>query len=137
MDMRTYIFIISLLIGFTSCTKTETATKTDHYRNITYRIETQDSNLQVNFPRAAYEEVVKGNIKKDSVIVSPGIYMIPATVLANEKIELFGMSYISGNFSLQIIGPGNVVLAQAENIPLDPANQLHPDRWFITISATP
>lgn len=120
-----------------ACSKQDTATRTEHYRKITYRIESNDSNLLVNFARAVYDDKQKGNIQKDSLLAAPGTYVLPATVLANEEIELFGLSYISGNFRLQIIGDGQQVLAQTDSVPLDPANQLHPDRWFVKIKAIP
>ncbi|HRO41655.1 MAG TPA: hypothetical protein PL009_02390 [Flavipsychrobacter sp.] len=134
--MRNLLFLVSSVLVLLACNKQDSVTKTDHYRKVIYRVSTQDSNLLINFPRAIYNENQKGNIKKDSMIYAPGVYLIPATVL-NEEIELYGMSYISGNFSLQILGEGNNILAATDSIPLDPANPLHPDMWYARIKAQP
>jgi len=134
--MSKQLFAVLFLIAALGCNKQDTATKSDQYKKVFYRIESADSNLLVNFPRAVYDENQKGNIKKDSILTAPGTYLIMANVL-NQEIELYGLSYKSGNFSLQIIGEGNVILAQTDTIPLDPANQLHPDMWYARIKAKP
>src|SRR5690606_17426533 len=100
---------LAFLCLLAACGKEETATKTVHYKQVTYNIKSGDSNLLVNFPRAVYNEVQKGNIAKDSLLPAPGSYSIRATVL-NEEIALYGESRVSDNFSLQIVGEGNVVL---------------------------
>lgn len=134
--MRYRLIPLAFLCLLGACGKQETATKTVHYKQVIYVIESGDSNLLVNFPRAVYDEVQKGNIAKDSILPAPGSYSIRATVL-NEEIALYGESKVSDNFRLQIVGEGNVVLVQTDTIEFIPANVLAPAVWRAQIKTKP
>lgn len=137
--MRRIAFALPLAAFlFLSCNKQDTATRIEHYAQVSYRIESNDSNLTVNFIRAKEIDGKPWNVTiGDSIIANPGTYLIPATILTGEAIFLYGYSERGGDFSLQITEPSGKILAQTNGIPLDSANALHPNRWYAKIWATP
>jgi len=123
-------------ISFSSCNKEDEPTKFDQYRNIVFRIDARDSDLTVKISYAIFENGQRKGIIIDTVFPDPSVYSIPAKVLVNEPATIFGLSYRSGDYGLQILS-GNNVLVGVDSLPYFPSTQLDPDRWFTTIKAYP
>jgi hypothetical protein len=137
MAMKKLLLLLMLSSFVFACNKQDEATKVDQYKKIVYRINTGDSNLYITFRRAVYDSSQKGNIDFDSVLIAPGLYEIPATVLTGTDAKLYGESHLSGNFSMQITQQNGTVLAKTDSITYDPANQLHVARWYARINIIP
>lgn len=135
--MKKYLLVILLAMSFYSCKKDADATNAPQYKDIVYRIQTTDSALQINLMRAVYNDAQKGNIGKDSVLLNPGLYNIPATVLTGANVSLFAMSAKGPNFNLTIVDTKGTVLAATDTITYYPANQLHGDQWISSIHFIP
>lgn len=134
--MRKLALFVSVCLVASSCSKEENLTKHDTFKDIVYRIQTSDT-LHVNLMRSVYNEQVKGNIGKDTLIAHPGTHLISATVLTGVQVTLFGMSSKNADFDLKIIGDNNTVLAETDSITHYPANELHGDQYISRISFTP
>lgn len=137
MAMKNLLPLLIMSAFVFACNKQDEVTRVDQYKEIVYRINTGDSNLYITFRRAVYDSSQKGNIDFDSVLIAPGLYEIPATVLTGTDAKLYGESSVSGNFSLQITQQNGKVLAKTDSITYDPANQLHDARWYARISIIP
>lgn len=135
MQMRKLRMLLAITVVIGACKKHDNPVKSDHYRDVTYRVDARDSFLFVQFSRAQYDNVAKGNLKIDTNFSKPGVYFFKATVLADNNVILYGESRRSGNYGLQIIGPGNVLISSIDSLTLDPANQLHPNIWYASIKA--
>ena len=129
--------LVILALLFIACNKEDSATRIDQYRDILYKVQSGDSNLQVTFQRAVYDNTQKGNIDFDTTLVNPGFYIIKATVLTGMQVRLTAESHVSGNFSLIISSEEQGQLAKSDTITHEPANQLHDEYWFARIYATP
>lgn len=136
--MRKYLFLLCLSVTIFSCNKNDNpATSIQQYRNLVYKVQTTDSGLQINLMRAVYNDVQKGNIAKDSLLLNPGFYNIPATVLTGMDVTLFALDTLGPNFSLTIVDDKGKVLAATDTIIYYPANQLHGDQWISKITCVP
>ena len=136
--MKRLFYLSIFTLGLYSCKKDETLSKTITYRDVVYRVETNDSNLAIEFMRAVYTDAVKGNIANDSILVNPGFYNIPATVLTGSQIMLFAESRKGPNFYLTIVDDNGTILAETDTVTHDPSNPLRDyDRWISKLVVVP
>jgi hypothetical protein len=136
--MKKCLLILLLMTTLLSCKKDETTfTKQETYKDIVYRINSMDSNLNIAFMRAVYTETVKGNIQTDSFLPNPGLYNIPATVLTGVQVVLFAESKRGPAFSIEIVDDNGARLAVADTPTHYPANPLHPDQWVAKLTIVP
>jgi len=137
--MKNFLIAAILSCLFVSCQK-DKLTRATTWVNITYRIQSYDSNLQLNLMRGVYTDAVKGNIAKDTLLKNPGYYYIPASVLINERIYLFAMSTTGPNFYLSINDKDGNVLnkTNADSIRYHPITSLDTfEKWTARISIIP
>jgi len=135
--IRTSHLLAAFMLLLLSCSKEDEPTKSDPYRNITFRIEAKDSFLTTRISYAVYEGNQKKGIDIDTSFVNPGIYTFPVKALVGVPASLFALSYRSSQHNLQILSGSNVI-AHADSLPLVPATPLDTmDRWFTTITGTP
>ena len=131
-------FAALFLFAFTSCKKEDDKLVSIRtYKDVIYAIDNSEPSLEIVYSKAQYDNDAKGNIDQDTVITLNGFTQIPATVLAGTNARLYALSYTGDNFSLQIKDNEGKVLAQSDSVTFDPANQLHPDRYYTNISITP
>ena len=136
--MKRLFYLSILALGLYSCKKDETLSKTITYRDVVYRVETDDSNLAIEFMRAVYNDAVKGNIATDSILINPGFYNIPATVLTGAQIMLFAESRIGPNFHLTIVVDNGTILAETDTVTFYPSNPIKPyDQWVSKLTVEP
>ena len=137
--MKLWLFVLLAFVGLSACKKENgTLTKQDTYKEIVYRIQTQDSNLTIAFMRAVYTSTVKGNIQKDSVLTNPGFYSIPATVLTGAPVMLFAVSQRGPNFKLEIADNVGMILAATDTITHYPATALDTvEKWVSKLNIVP
>gem|GEM_PF-1677981 len=136
--MKRLFYLSILALGLYSCKKEETLSKTITYRDIVYRVETNDSNLAIEFMRAVYTDAVKGNIANDSILVNPGFYNIPATVLTGSQMMLFAESRKGPNFHLTIVDDNGTILAETDTVTFYPSNPIKEyDQWVSKLTVIP
>jgi hypothetical protein len=107
------------------------------YKNVVYAMDSNEPEVEITYSVAVYGDAVKGNIDEDSVITNAGFTQIPAAILVGENARMYAVSYSGGDFSLQIRDDQGNVLAQSDSVAFDPANQLHPDRYYTSIMYRP
>jgi hypothetical protein len=134
--MKTYLLLLFLFISCIACNKDEKLTKSEHYKNLVYRIQSNDSNLQVFFYRLTYIDSIGSsrNIQKDTVLHDKGFYNIPVTLLKGLTISLRGISTTDSTFNLKIVDESGTILAETDTIEHWPITPFDPvDRYVSTI----
>lgn len=135
MNKNWFFLVLFLAMG---CSKEETLTRTEHFRDLVYTIETNETDLQVEFMRGQYDSLRKGNIAADTAFPAAGTYQIPATVLRGDAVVLFAQSNNGPEFHLKISDKDGTVLGETDSITFYPANQLQEkDLWISKVKITP
>jgi hypothetical protein len=135
--MKNFLLLAFFLFTLISCTKDQLV-KNRTWVSMTYRIQTLDSNLMVSLMRGEYTDNVKGNIAKDTLLVNPGFYNIPVSVLVGHKVTLFGMSTRGPDFELAIHDEEGVLLKKTDSITFYPKGPFDTvDRWVSKITVIP
>lgn len=125
-------------LAFHSCKKKDDKLVSKQtYKDLVYAIDNKEPSLEVVYSQAMYNDAAKGNIDKDTIITLDGFSQIPATVLSGTKCRLYALSYTGDNFSLQIRDDKGKILAESDTVTFDPANQLHPNRYYTNITIVP
>lgn len=135
---RTVSAFFALIVVISSCKKEdEKLISTQTYRNVVYVVESNQQDLQVTFSRGIYSPSMKGNVDNDTTFGTTGFFQFPASVLTGVEMQLYAISYTGGNFKLKIKDETGQILSNIDEPSFDPANQLHPDRWYARLRLLP
>ena len=130
--MKTYLLLSLFFVSCLACNKDDKLTKSESYANLVYRVQTTDSFLQLYFLRAVYNDSVKGNIGKDTILTFPSLYSIPATVLKGYTVTLKGISTRDSMFNLKIVDANGAILAQTDTITRWPITPFDPQVRYVS-----